>query len=146
MCRGRAGQTPGSPQEKWPCWNVLNVVAPPGHHRRGFGGFTAGEVVVEQDEQHGRQEPTDEALHQAEDKRPLTDEPEAGQDQFPGFLHHPPAREQRPQQHLRLPPQGLAWLLMAVGIGSLLGPIPFGSVVQDYRYTFKQPGPAESTS
>lgn len=38
------------------------------------------------------------------------------------------------QQHLRLPPQGFAWLLMAIGIGALLGPTLFGSLVQDYRH------------
>ena len=38
------------------------------------------------------------------------------------------------QQHLRLPPEGFAWLLMAIGTGALLGPILFGSLVQDYRH------------
>ncbi len=39
------------------------------------------------------------------------------------------------QQHLRLPPEGFAWLLLAIGAGALLGPILFGSVVQNHRNT-----------
>ncbi|MHB8751640.1 MAG: MFS transporter, partial [Aggregatilineales bacterium] len=38
------------------------------------------------------------------------------------------------QQHLRLPPEGFAWLLIAIGLGALLGPIFFGSLVQDYHH------------
>ncbi len=39
------------------------------------------------------------------------------------------------QQHLRLPPEGFAWLLLAIGAGALLGPILFGSTVKNYRKT-----------
>ncbi len=38
------------------------------------------------------------------------------------------------QQHLHLPPEGFAWLLLAIGVGALLGPILFGAFVQNYRY------------
>jgi MFS family permease len=37
------------------------------------------------------------------------------------------------QQHLHLPPEGFAWLLLAIGVGALLGPLLFGSFVQNYR-------------
>ncbi len=37
------------------------------------------------------------------------------------------------QQHLRLPPEGFAWLLLAIGVGALLGPLLFSSLVQNYR-------------
>jgi predicted MFS family arabinose efflux permease len=37
------------------------------------------------------------------------------------------------QQHLHLPPEGFAWLLLAIGGGALMGPILFGIFVQNYR-------------
>ena len=37
------------------------------------------------------------------------------------------------QQHLHLPPEGFAWLLLVIGVGALLGPLLFGSFVQNYR-------------
>lgn len=37
------------------------------------------------------------------------------------------------EQHLRQPPEGFAWLLAAIGVGALLGPILLGSVTQNYR-------------
>jgi MFS family permease len=37
------------------------------------------------------------------------------------------------ERHLRLPPEGFAWLLMAIGAGALLGPILLGSFTQNYR-------------
>ncbi len=37
------------------------------------------------------------------------------------------------QQHLHLPPEGFAWLLLAIGVGALLGPILFGSFTRNYR-------------
>lgn len=37
------------------------------------------------------------------------------------------------ERHLRLPPEGFAWLLLAIGVGALFGPIIFGSLVKDYR-------------
>lgn len=37
------------------------------------------------------------------------------------------------QQHLKLQPAGFAWLVLAIGVGALLGPIVFGSFSQNYR-------------
>ena len=37
------------------------------------------------------------------------------------------------ERHLRLPPEGFAWLLLAIGIGALLGPILLGSFTKNYR-------------
>lgn len=37
------------------------------------------------------------------------------------------------ERHLRQPPEGFAWLLLAIGAGALLGPIVLGSVTQNYR-------------
>ena len=37
------------------------------------------------------------------------------------------------EQHLRLPPEGFAWLLLAIGVGALLGPIILGSFTQNYK-------------
>ncbi len=37
------------------------------------------------------------------------------------------------ERHLRLPPEGFAWLLMAIGVGALLGPILLGSFTRNYR-------------
>src|SRR5205085_1175840 len=37
------------------------------------------------------------------------------------------------EQHLKLPPAGFAWLLIAIGAGALLGPLLFGSFTQNYR-------------
>lgn len=37
------------------------------------------------------------------------------------------------EQHLKLPPAGFAWLLLAIGAGALLGPLLFGSFTQNYR-------------
>ena len=37
------------------------------------------------------------------------------------------------ERHLRLPPEGFAWLLMAIGAGALLGPILLGSFARNYR-------------
>jgi MFS family permease len=37
------------------------------------------------------------------------------------------------ERHLKLPPSGFAWLLLAIGVGALLGPLLFGSFIQDYR-------------
>ncbi len=38
------------------------------------------------------------------------------------------------EQHLKLPPAGFAWLLLAIGGGALMGPILFGSFIQNYRH------------
>lgn len=37
------------------------------------------------------------------------------------------------EQHLGLPPAGFAWLLLAIGVGALLGPFLLGAFTQDYR-------------
>lgn len=37
------------------------------------------------------------------------------------------------ERHLRLPPEGFAWLLLAIGAGALLGPIVLGSFTSNYR-------------
>jgi len=37
------------------------------------------------------------------------------------------------ERHLQLPPEGFAWLLLAIGVGALLGPIFLGSFTQNYR-------------
>ncbi len=37
------------------------------------------------------------------------------------------------ERHLRLPPEGFAWLLLAIGVGALLGPIILGSFTSNYR-------------
>jgi predicted MFS family arabinose efflux permease len=37
------------------------------------------------------------------------------------------------ERHLRLPPEGFAWLLLAIGAGALVGPIVFGSFARGYR-------------
>ncbi len=37
------------------------------------------------------------------------------------------------EEHLRLPPAGFAWLLLAIGVGALLGPFLLGAITQDYR-------------
>lgn len=37
------------------------------------------------------------------------------------------------EQHLRLPPQGFAWLIGAIGLGALLGPLIPNALARDYR-------------
>lgn len=37
------------------------------------------------------------------------------------------------EQHLRLPPAGFAWLIGAIGVGALLGPLIPGTLADDYR-------------
>jgi MFS family permease len=37
------------------------------------------------------------------------------------------------ERHLGLPPQGFAWLLLAIGVGALLGPIVLSSFTRNYR-------------
>lgn len=37
------------------------------------------------------------------------------------------------QQHLQLEPGGFAWLILAIGVGALLGPALFGSFTQNYQ-------------
>jgi MFS family permease len=37
------------------------------------------------------------------------------------------------ERHLGLPPAGFAWLLLAIGVGALLGPFLLGAVTQEYR-------------
>jgi predicted MFS family arabinose efflux permease len=37
------------------------------------------------------------------------------------------------EEHLRLPPEGFAWLLLAIGTGALLGPLLLGSLTEEYR-------------
>lgn len=37
------------------------------------------------------------------------------------------------EQHLKQPPEGFAWLLLAIGAGALLGPILLGSLTQNYH-------------
>jgi MFS family permease len=39
------------------------------------------------------------------------------------------------ERHMRLPAEGFAWLLLAIGVGALLGPILLGSFTQNYRNT-----------
>lgn len=39
------------------------------------------------------------------------------------------------ERHLGLPPEGFAWLLMAIGVGALLGPIVLGSFTRNYHNT-----------
>lgn len=39
------------------------------------------------------------------------------------------------EQHLRLPSEGFAWLLVAIGAGALLGPLLLGSFTSNYRNT-----------
>lgn len=37
------------------------------------------------------------------------------------------------ERHLGLPPVGFAWLLLAIGVGALLGPFLLGVITRDYR-------------
>ncbi len=37
------------------------------------------------------------------------------------------------ERHLRLEPAGFAWLLLAIGVGALLGPFLLGALTQEYR-------------
>lgn len=37
------------------------------------------------------------------------------------------------ERHLRLPPEGLAWLIGAIGVGALLGPLIPNALARDYR-------------
>jgi MFS family permease len=39
------------------------------------------------------------------------------------------------EQHLKLPPSGFAWLIGAIGVGSLLGPLIPNALAKDYRDT-----------
>src|SRR5439155_8595039 len=37
------------------------------------------------------------------------------------------------ERHLRLPPAGFAWLIGAIGVGALLGPLIPNTLARDYR-------------
>src|SRR3989304_1607518 len=70
-----------------------------GGHRRGrFALLSSGEEVIDGDEQDGGPETGDEALDLPEEERPPAAKGEAGEDELPGVLHHPPVGEERSGQ------------------------------------------------